>query len=112
MCCVEEFDEAQFCRYYLKLYQKLRELDRNKVQGLKFSKAFSEFTVLVYHNMFGPNGLETVQKQQAALDPRKLSSQGTNGGKNSTFDTHRASVTRSQKAYNHDKEYKRVSLIE
>ena len=45
----------KFCRYYLKLYQKLRELDRVKTNGVKFSKAFSEFTVLVYHNIFGAN---------------------------------------------------------
>ena len=51
----EEFDEMKFCRYYLKLYQKLRELDKIKTNGVKFSKAFSEFTVLVYHNIFGSN---------------------------------------------------------
>ena len=56
----------KFCRYYLKLYQKLRELDRVKTNGVKFSKAFSEFTVLVYHNIFGSNGVK----------PKCLHSQG------------------------------------
>jgi len=48
----EEFDERQFCRYYLKLYKRLKDLDRMKQVGCKFSKAFSEFTMLVYHNLF------------------------------------------------------------
>ena len=35
---------------------RLKELDRAKQQGIKFSKAFAEFTVLVYHNVFGESG--------------------------------------------------------
>ena len=54
----EEFDEVKFCRYYLKLYKRLRELDRSKINGVKFSKAFSEFSILVYHNIFGANGVK------------------------------------------------------
>ena len=53
---LEEFDEKKFCRYFLKLYMRLKELDKTKQVGLKFSKAFSEFTVLVYHNMVGMVG--------------------------------------------------------
>lgn len=68
----EAYDEQKFCRYYLKLYMRLKELDRTKTQGIKFSKAFSEFTVLVYHNIFGPgNGPET-------LSPTKLQQQFDN----------------------------------
>lgn len=54
----EEFDEQKFCRYYLKLYKRLRELDRLKVSGIKFSKAFADFSILVYHNIFGSKGFE------------------------------------------------------
>ena len=54
----------KFCRYYLKLYQKLRDLDRNKVAGVKFSKAFSDFSVLVYHNIFGSNNPNLKQQAQ------------------------------------------------
>jgi len=53
----------KFCRYYLKLYKRLKELDRTKQQGVKFSKAFSEFTVLVYHNLFGQESQPDLQQQ-------------------------------------------------
>ena len=33
----------------------MKELDRHKI-GMKFSKAFSEFTILVYHNIVGGLG--------------------------------------------------------
>ena len=45
---------------------KLKELDRNKQQGIKFSKAFSEFTVLVYHNIFGPGYSEKDHKHNSS----------------------------------------------
>ena len=57
---LEEFDERKFCRYFLKLYMRLKELDKNKQAGLKFSKAFSEFTVLVYHNIVGLAGPDQI----------------------------------------------------
>ena len=38
---------------------RLKELDRAKQQGIKFSKAFAEFTVLVYHNIFGESGSQS-----------------------------------------------------
>mmetsp|Transcript_39658 Transcript_39658/g.51966 ORF Transcript_39658/g.51966 Transcript_39658/m.51966 type:complete len:145 (+) Transcript_39658:142-576(+) len=111
----EEFDEAQFCRYYLKLYKKLRNLDRNKMQGLKFSKAFNEFSVLVYHNMFGPNGLQIAadkkknaqQKQPLSPEALNLQSQSgaINGGVSSMDYGGRGSLSRGKTQP--DKDYKR-----
>lgn len=70
----EEFDEKKFCRYYLKLYIRLKELDQAKQIGVKFSKAFSEFTSLVYHNVIGvapgkasPFGDETKKAAQKQM---------------------------------------------
>ena len=69
----EPFDETKFCRYYLKTYSRLKELDRAKQQGVKFSKAFSEFTVLVYHNVFGASG--------SSMDIRPNQNQSSASGK-------------------------------
>ena len=51
MLITEEFDERKFCKYYLRGYQKLKELDRQKFKGVKYSKAFSDFTCLLYANI-------------------------------------------------------------
>ena len=48
---LEQFDEKKFCKYYLRSYMKLKELDKQKLRGIKYSKAFSEFTCLVYANI-------------------------------------------------------------
>ena len=62
----QEFDEIKFCRNYLKLYKRLRNLDSSlsklSEQHTKFSSAFTDFTILVYHNMFGPNGIIDTNK--------------------------------------------------
>ena len=46
---------------------RLKELDKTKQVGLKFSKAFSEFTVLVYHNIVGLTGPDTQQSPTQSL---------------------------------------------
>ena len=56
MCFVEQFDQRKFCKYYLRLYKKLKAQDRERVKRygpsqMKFSSAFSEFTCLIYANM-------------------------------------------------------------
>lgn len=60
----EEFDELQFCRYYLRLVLKLRDLENAKVSRFRFSKAFSKFTMLVYYNLFGDHSPKQSQRQQ------------------------------------------------
>ena len=32
-------------------YKKLKDLDRQKLKGIKYSKAFSDFTCLMYANL-------------------------------------------------------------
>lgn len=62
---------------------RLKELDRTKTQGIKFSKAFSEFTVLVYHNIFGPgNGPES---QSPTKLPQQQQFDNSNSQKNHQF---------------------------
>ena len=44
---------------------RLKELDKTKQVGLKFSKAFSEFTVLIYHNVLAATGSDHRQSQES-----------------------------------------------
>lgn len=74
----EKYDEKKFCRYYLQTYTRLKDLDRSKQSGIKFSKAFAEFTVLVYHNVFGGSPIAArasfgeIRKSQSLNNDKKV----------------------------------------
>ncbi|CDW85987.1 UNKNOWN [Stylonychia lemnae] len=43
----EQFDDRKFCKYYVKLFKKLYELDKIKYMPPKFNEAFKDLAVFI-----------------------------------------------------------------